>query len=85
VSASPDVEIRPIEPSDKAGLAAAVEHSGDEAIRFLGPHGQLTPAELAYQTEVDHQDHEALIAVNPASREGVGVARSKRGSFCSRR
>lgn len=44
-----DLEIRPIEPSDKAGLAAAVEHSSDEAIRrrFLGPHGQLTPAEIA--------------------------------------
>jgi GNAT superfamily N-acetyltransferase len=46
--------------------------------RFLGPHGQLTQAELAYLTEVDHQDHEALIAVNPASGEGVGVARCVR-------
>ncbi|HZW42191.1 MAG TPA: hypothetical protein VFE99_07795 [Agromyces sp.] len=42
-----DLEIRPIEPSDKAGLAAAVEHSSDEAIRrrFLGPQGQPTPAD----------------------------------------
>jgi GNAT superfamily N-acetyltransferase len=71
------VAIRPIEPGDKAGLAAAVEVSSDDAIRrrFLGPHGPLSPAELRYLTEVDHEDHEALIAVDPASGTGVGVAR----------
>ena len=72
-----DIEIRPIEPTDKAGLAAAVEVSSDEAIRrrFLGPHGPLTPAELISLTEVDHEDHEALVAVEPATGHSVGVAR----------
>lgn len=72
------LEIRPIEPGDKAALAAALEHSSSEAIRrrFLGPHGPLSPAELRYLTEVDHEDHEALIAVDPASGEGVGVGKS---------
>jgi acetyltransferase len=71
------LEIRPIEPGDKAGLAAAVELSSGEAIRrrFLGPHGPLSPAELRYLTEVDHEDHEALVAVDPASGQSVGVAR----------
>jgi GNAT superfamily N-acetyltransferase len=35
----------------------------------------LTAAELRYFTEVDHRDHEALMAVDPASGSGVGVAR----------
>jgi GNAT superfamily N-acetyltransferase len=71
------LEIRPIEPGDKAALAAAVAHSSSEAIRrrFLGPHGPLSPAELRYLTEVDHRDHEALVAVDPADGESVGVAR----------
>ena len=43
--------------------------------RFLGPHPRLTPAELRYFTEVDHHDHEALLAVNPDNGDGVGVAR----------
>ena len=72
-----DVEIRPIQPSDKASLADAVEESSKEAIyrRFLSPHGRLTASELRYLTEVDHSDHEALMAVDRASGRGVGVAR----------
>ena len=70
-------DIRPIEPGDKPGLAAAVDQSSDEAIyrRFLNPHGRLTAAELRYLTEVDHRDHEALLAIDPVSSESVGVAR----------
>ena len=71
------LEIRPIEPGDKAALAAAVDHSSDEAVyrRFLSSHGRLTEAELRYLTEVDHRDHEALLAVDPGSGKSVGVAR----------
>lgn len=71
------LEIRQIEPGDKAALAAAVDHSSDDAIyrRFLNPHGRLTAAELRYLTEVDHRDHEALLAVDRGSSKGVGVAR----------
>jgi RimJ/RimL family protein N-acetyltransferase len=77
MSPSVRLEIRPIEPRDKAGLAAALEQSSGEAIRrrFLGSHGPLSPAELRYLTEVDHEDHEALVAVDPASGQSVGVAR----------
>lgn len=72
-----ELKIRPIEPADKAALAAAVDESSDEAVyrRFLNPHGRLTAAELRYLTEVDHHDHEALLAVDPASSESMGVAR----------
>jgi GNAT superfamily N-acetyltransferase len=72
-----ELEIRPIEPEDKAALAAAVDQSSDEAVyrRFLNPHGRLTASELRYLTEVDHRDHEALLAVDPGSSKSVGVAR----------
>jgi GNAT superfamily N-acetyltransferase len=72
-----ELEIRPIEPGDKAALAAAVDQSSDEAVyrRFLNPHGRLTASELRYLTEVDHRDHEALLAVDPGSSKSVGVAR----------
>ena len=75
--AETELEIRPIEPGDKAALAAAVDQSSDEAVyrRFLNPHGRLTAAELRYLTEVDHRDHEALLAVDPDSGQSVGVAR----------
>ena len=71
------VELRPIEAGDKRSLAAALEQSSSEAIyrRFLGPHGPLTAAELRYLTEVDHHDHEALLAIDPESGQGIGVAR----------
>jgi len=76
-SSGPPLQIRPITPADKAALAAGVEHSSDESVyaRFLSPHPRLTSAELRYFTEVDHRDHEALMAVDPASGNGVGVAR----------
>jgi GNAT superfamily N-acetyltransferase len=71
------IEIRPIEPGDKAALASAVDQSSDDAVyrRFLNPHGRLTAAELRYLTEVDHSDHEALLAIDPGSGKSVGVAR----------
>ena len=74
--------VRPIEPGDKASLEAAIEHSSAEAIyrRFLNPHGRLTAAELRYFTEVDHHNHEALVAVDAVSGEGIGVARYVRES-----
>jgi RimJ/RimL family protein N-acetyltransferase len=36
---------------------------------------QLSAAELRYLTDVDHHDHEALIALDRATGQGVGIAR----------
>jgi GNAT superfamily N-acetyltransferase len=71
------VEIRPISPHDKDALASGFERLSEQSRyrRFLSPRGPLTAAELRYFTEVDHRDHEALVAVDPVSGEGVGVAR----------
>ncbi len=35
----------------------------------------LDPDELAYLVDVDHQNHEAIIAVDPSNSEALGVAR----------
>jgi GNAT superfamily N-acetyltransferase len=71
------VHVRPIEPSDKQLLQAAFEGLGEESRyrRFLHPVKWLSEHELAYFTEVDHYDHEALLAVGPHGTEPVGVAR----------
>jgi len=71
------LEIRPIEPDDKDALAQGFDRLSERSRyrRFLSPRGPLTEAELSYLTEVDHRDHEALVAVEPESGEGVGVAR----------
>jgi RimJ/RimL family protein N-acetyltransferase len=44
-------------------------------LRFLTAKKQLSSAELRYLTEVDHHDHEALVALNRADGRGVGIAR----------
>jgi putative redox protein len=69
--------IRPIEPGDKQAMIEGFENLSDESRyrRFLSPHGGLSPAELRYFTEVDHHDHEALVALDPRTGHGIAVAR----------
>jgi GNAT superfamily N-acetyltransferase len=71
------VLIRPITAGDKSGLTAAFERLGERSrqLRFLGHKKRLTGAEVAYFTEVDHTDHEALVGTEAGSGEIVGVAR----------
>ena len=72
------IAVRPIEPGDKLKLVAAFERLSDASRhrRFLSPHGQLTKRELRYLTEVDHHHHEALVAYDRGTGEGiVGIAR----------
>jgi GNAT superfamily N-acetyltransferase len=71
------VEIRPIEPDDKDALLRGFERLSERSRyrRFLTPHDALTAEELRYFTEVDHRDHEALVAIDPDTGDGVGVAR----------
>jgi RimJ/RimL family protein N-acetyltransferase len=44
-------------------------------MRFLTRKDELSPAELRHLTDVDHDDHEALGAVDCADGRGVGIAR----------
>ena len=41
---------------------------------------ELSERDLAYLTEIDHHDHEALAAIDPETGELVGVARYVRGA-----
>lgn len=71
------LEIRPIRPDDKAAIATGFERLSAESRyrRFFAPLRELSGEDLAYLTEVDHHDHEALIAFDADTGEPVGVAR----------
>lgn len=71
------VRIRPIEPSDADLLRAGFERLTDRSRyqRFLGTMTRLTDSMVTYLTDIDHHDHEALIAVDQATGEATGVAR----------
>jgi RimJ/RimL family protein N-acetyltransferase len=72
-----EVVVRPIEPGDKEKLVEGFERLSPESRyrRFLTPMNRLTPRMLRYLTEVDHHDHEALVAESADGAEPVGVAR----------
>jgi GNAT superfamily N-acetyltransferase len=73
------VTVRPIRPGDAEALHAGFERLSEESRyrRFLSPVQELSGTLLRYLTEVDHHDHEALIALAPDGTL-VGVARSVR-------
>jgi GNAT superfamily N-acetyltransferase len=73
--------IRPIEPDDKGAIVSGFEKLSPESRyrRFFSPLVRLSDRDLAYLTEVDHHDHEALIAHSELG-EPLGVARFVRGT-----
>ncbi len=68
--------MRPIEPGDRAALAAAFERLSEQSRyqRFMTPMDALSDSQLGYLTEVDHHDHEALIGFD-GEGGAVGVGR----------
>jgi RimJ/RimL family protein N-acetyltransferase len=77
-----EVLIRPIRPEDGQGLREGFERLSPESRyrRFFTLSPTLSNAQLRYLTEVDHRSHEALLAIDPETRHGLGVARFVR--FC---
>jgi L-amino acid N-acyltransferase YncA len=69
--------LRPIEPEDAPRIAASFHRLSKESRyrRRFTYNDSLPPDELTYLVDVDHRDHEAIIAVDPASGEALGVAR----------
>lgn len=69
--------VRPIEPRDRDLLREGFRRlsATSRYQRFLSPTIDLTESQLSYLTEVDHSDHEALLAIDPSDGRGVGVAR----------
>jgi RimJ/RimL family protein N-acetyltransferase len=79
--------IRPILPEDAPALARGFERlSADSRYkRFLTPIERLTQSQLEYLTNVDHRDHEAMIAFDPAHPGVVvGVGRYVRDDSTDR-
>lgn len=70
------LRVRPISPADKDALATAFERLSPESRyrRFMAPIKHLRTKDLRYLTEIDHHDHEALLAIGPDDAI-VGVAR----------
>jgi GNAT superfamily N-acetyltransferase len=71
------IEIRPIGPADRDELAAGVRRLSPQSRyrRFFTPASELSEDQLTHLTEVDHHDHEALVALDPGTGHGIGVAR----------
>lgn len=71
------VVLRPIRASDRDRLVEGFAHLSPESRyhRFLAPIEELSEPMVRYLTEVDHHDHEAIVAVDPLTGAGVGVAR----------
>jgi len=65
--------VRPIEPGDRDGLRRAFDGLGPESRyrRFFSPVDHLTDSQLDFFTQVDHHDHEALVAVDDGEIRGV--------------
>lgn len=72
-----DVIIRPIRPEDRHLMTAAFTRLSPESRyqRFFAPVERLSESDLTYLTEIDHRDHEALVAIDPEDGGLVGVAR----------
>jgi RimJ/RimL family protein N-acetyltransferase len=68
--------IRPIEPSDKPLVRTIYHELSDltRRLRFLTPTPELSDEDLEYLTEVDHNRHEAMIALDPDRERAVGIA-----------
>jgi RimJ/RimL family protein N-acetyltransferase len=71
------VLVRALRPDDGPGLAEAFEQLSETSRyrRFFTVKPHLSEQSLALLTDVDHRDHEALVAVAPGSGSLVGVAR----------
>ena len=69
--------LRPIGPDDREALVELVARLSDDSRlrRFLRSVDHLTDRELDYFTQVDHDDHEAVVAVDPSTGDLRGVAR----------
>jgi GNAT superfamily N-acetyltransferase len=72
-----EVAVRPVRPSDKEVIADGFSRMGERSRyqRFMTVQDALSTGELRYLTDVDHHDHEALLAFEAKTGEGLGVAR----------
>ena len=72
-----ELRLRQGEPGDRELLLRGFERLSEESRyrRFLAPMPELSASMVDYLTDVDHHDHEAIVAIDPGTGDGVGVAR----------
>lgn len=72
-----EVLVRQIRAEDKVLLAETFEELSPTTRyqRFFAPVERLSEGDLTYLTEVDHSNHEALVAIDPEDGSIIGVAR----------
>jgi RimJ/RimL family protein N-acetyltransferase len=69
--------IGPLDPDDRERFLRGMGRASPDSMykRFMTPLPRLSSTQLAYLLEVDHRDHEALLAIDEDSGEAVAVAR----------
>jgi RimJ/RimL family protein N-acetyltransferase len=74
------VLVRPVRPEDRELFAEGFERMSGESRyrRFMSHKKKLSDRELDFFTELDHDRHEAIGAIDVATGEGAGVARMHR-------
>ena len=75
--AGSQIRIRQGHSADQALLLHGFERLSPESRyrRFLTPVTELSESMIQYLTTIDHHDHEAIIALDEQTGEGIGVAR----------
>jgi GNAT superfamily N-acetyltransferase len=70
------VRIRPGRRTDRELLVRGFDRLGPESRyrRFLTPMRELGEKAVRYMTELDHHDHEAMVALDERGEEGIGDA-----------
>jgi hypothetical protein len=71
------VLIGPFDPNDRQRYLSGLGRASPESMykRFMTPLPRLPRTQLAYLLGVDHQDHEALLAIDEDGGEAVAVGR----------
>jgi RimJ/RimL family protein N-acetyltransferase len=71
------VRIRQLHRGDRELWQRGFEHLGAESRyrRFLSPMPEASGRMARALTELDHRDHDAVVAIDEESGEGIGVAR----------
>jgi GNAT superfamily N-acetyltransferase len=71
------VLVAPLQPTDRERYLAGLERASADSLfkRFMAPIARLSEAQIRYLIDVDHTDHEALLAIDEDSGTAVAVAR----------
>jgi GNAT superfamily N-acetyltransferase len=79
--------LRPLAADDRRRLTDAFYRLSEESRyrRFFAPVQELSDESLEYLVDIDHHDHEALVALDPTSEDLIGVARYVRQAPASDR